>query len=94
MFKCDRCGLCCMNVGSIPLYKDLDRGDGICRFFDCITHLCTIYDIRPIKCNVDLAYDMYFENVMTKEQYYRLNYNECENLKRKDKNVWIFEKEK
>ena len=83
MFKCDCCGLCCMNIGSNPLFEDIDRGDGICIFFDCSSHLCTIYDTRPVKCNVDLAYDMYLKDVITKEQYYQLNYNQCENLKRR-----------
>lgn len=84
MFKCDCCGLCCMKVNSSFLYKNLDRGDGICRFFDCMSHLCTIYDKRPIRCNIDLAYDLYFKEIMSKEQYYQLNYSECEKLKRGD----------
>lgn len=72
-----------MNVDLNRWYKELDRGDGVCKFFDCESHLCKIYDTRPIKCNVDLAYNIYFKDIMTKERYYQLNYNECQNLKKR-----------
>jgi len=32
MFKCDKCGLCCSNIGNSKIYKDLDRGDGVCKY--------------------------------------------------------------
>ncbi len=32
MFHCEKCGLCCMHIGKVSLYKGLDRGDGVCRF--------------------------------------------------------------
>jgi hypothetical protein len=89
MFQCDCCGLCCMKVGSSPLYCDLDRGDGICRYFDCNSRLCTIYYNRPDRCNVDKSYEMYFKDKLTLEQYYELNYEVCKKLKGGDKNVFI-----
>lgn len=49
MFHCDCCGLCCMNLDKSDLYSDLNRGDGICKYFDEQTHLCSIYDERPEK---------------------------------------------
>jgi hypothetical protein len=39
VFKCDHCGLCCMNISGSQLYEDLDRGDGICVHLDCETKL-------------------------------------------------------
>lgn len=69
-----------MNVDVSPLYCDLDRGDGICEFFDCDNHLCNIYSNRPFRCNIDKAYNLYFEKIMTKEQYYQLNYEMCKKL--------------
>ena len=81
MYECDCCGLCCMNVGDSPLYYDLDRGDGICLFFDCKSHLCSIYDERPDRCNIDKTYELYFRNIMSKEQYYQFNYDACKKLK-------------
>ena len=42
-----------MNLDKSDLYSDLNRGDGICKYFDEQTHLCSIYDERPEKCNID-----------------------------------------
>ncbi|MBU5488793.1 YkgJ family cysteine cluster protein [Clostridium sp. MSJ-8] len=85
MFKCDCCGLCCMNVGTSELYSDLDRGDGICRYFNDSTRLCSIYQNRPDRCNVDRMYELVFSKSMSKDEYYELNYEACEKLKRREK---------
>ena len=42
MFKCDCCGLCCMNLNKSDLYDDLNRGDGVCKYFDEVSKLCSI----------------------------------------------------
>lgn len=81
MFLCDCCGLCCMKVSISELYIDLDRGDGICKYFCIKTKLCNIYENRPDKCNVDKTYDIQFKDVMNREEYYELNYQECKKLK-------------
>ncbi len=80
-FKCDMCGLCCQNVGSSDIYKYLDRGDGICLYYDCPTHKCVIYDKRPLICNVDAYYDKTLQHRMTRYLYYELNYKVCNYLK-------------
>ena len=85
MFKCDCCGLCCMNLKMSKLYSDLDRGDGICRFFNMKTRLCTIYERRPDKCNIDKMYEMYYSKKISKEKYYQLNYAACRKLKEGEK---------
>ena len=82
MFHCDCCGLCCMNIDKSDLYSDLNRGDGICKYFDEQTHLCSIYDERPEKCNIDIANERLFKGVVTKEEYYKQNYLACKELKR------------
>ena len=82
MFACDCCGLCCMKISSSQLYCDLDRGDGVCKYFNCETKLCNIYNERPDKCNIDKIYDLYFEGVIPREKYYELNYGICEKLKK------------
>lgn len=83
MFNCSRCGLCCMNIGGSPLFEDLDRGDGVCKYYDDASKLCTIYEERPVKCNVDLAYGLYFTEVMPIDEFYELNYAVCRELRQK-----------
>jgi Fe-S-cluster containining protein len=83
MFECDKCGPCCMNLNLNPLYKGLDRGDGVCMHFDEKTHLCRIYVQRPLICNIDEMYKLYYSKLMCKEEYYRLNQKSCEILKNK-----------
>ena len=82
MFACDCCGQCCQNLHKSELYKDLDRGDGICKFFCENTNLCTIYEQRPIICNIDKMYKSYFKDFMTKEKYYQMNRSVCQNLRK------------
>lgn len=80
-FNCDKCGLCCKSLAGNPIYKDLDRGDGICKFL--VDNLCSIYEDRPLLCRVDDAYNEYFKNSMTLEEYYKENYKICNILKLK-----------
>ena len=80
-FNCDKCGLCCQNVGRLDLYSDLDRGDGVCRHYDEKTKLCTIYTTRPLKCNVDAMYNAFFYQTMSRNAFYKLNYEACKELK-------------
>ena len=77
MFECDKCGSCCMQVDRSILYAELDRGDGVCRFFDDKLKLCAIYETRPLLCNVDDAYSIYFRDKISKDDYYNLNYEMC-----------------
>ena len=81
MFRCDCCGECCRHVSLSDIYSDLDRGDGVSKFFDEDTSLCTIYEKRPTKCNVDAMFEAYFSQQMTREEYEELNYRACRELK-------------
>lgn len=83
MFECDKCGLCCTQLSESSVYSKLDRGDGICKFFDEELSLCSIYQQRPLLCNVDKSYEMCFKRSMSKEEYYQLNYEACRKLKEK-----------
>ena len=74
MFRCDCCGECCRHLSLSEIYSDLDRGDGVCKFFDEDISLCTIYENRPIKCNVDAMFETYFSQRMTREEYEEINY--------------------
>ena len=81
MFKCDMCGECCRNLKLSELYAELDDGSGKCKYLD--GNKCSIYNERPLLCRVDEAYEMYFKNIMSKEDYYRSNYESCKELKRR-----------
>lgn len=63
------------------MYADLDRGDGICKYFDVESKLCLIYNNRPDKCNIDKMYIKYFKKEVSLEDYYQLNYVACKKLK-------------
>ncbi len=80
MFFCDKCGMCCRNLKYSKLYSDLDRGDGVCKYLH--GNLCSIYENRPLKCRIDDSYEIYFKSVMTREEYYRKNYEVCNFLKK------------
>ena len=82
MFECDKCGECCRNLDKSPVYSELDRGDGVCRYLD--GNLCSIYEKRPLICRVDDAYDVWFKDSLPKDEYYRLNYEACVLLKNKE----------
>ncbi|MBC8580132.1 CxxCxxCC domain-containing protein [Zhenhengia yiwuensis] len=81
MFKCDKCGCCCMKVGQSAVYATLDRGDGVCMYFNDELRLCNIYEIRPTMCNVDKVYTILFKSKIEKEEYYKMNRKYCEQFK-------------
>lgn len=80
MFKCDHCGCCCRNLDKSSLYASLDRGDGICKYL--IGNDCSIYENRPLLCRVDESYEQLFSNVMSREHYYQINRDACNNLRK------------
>lgn len=79
MFQCDQCGLCCKNLRLSPLYEELDRGDGVCKYLK--GNLCSIYSKRPLLCRIDESYEVFFKDSLSKEEYYRLNHEMCNKLK-------------
>lgn len=83
MFCCDKCGECCRNLDKSELYADLDRGDGICRYL--VGNLCSIYSTRPLLCRVDESYQLFFKNRYTLEEYYKMNHEACDKIKKQSK---------
>lgn len=79
-FYCDKCGLCCEHLPKIELYADLDAGSGVCKYFDKGTRLCMVYEKRPVKCNVEMAYE-WFRNTMSYQEYIQKNLEACCKLK-------------
>jgi Fe-S-cluster containining protein len=64
-FPCKACGECCRHV-----VAPLDRGDGVCRHYDTETRLCTVYDARPLACNVDRTFAERFEGTISATVFY------------------------
>lgn len=83
MFECDKCGICCAHIDNADVYKDLDRGDGVCKFLK--GNLCSIYEQRPLLCRVDESWEKIFFSEMSKEDFYEANYRACKALKEKYK---------
>ena len=81
MFQCDCCGQCCRKVGKIKFLECLADEEGVCKFLDKEKNLCKIYKSRPLFCNVDAMYKVFFEDKMTLEEFYKINYEACEKLK-------------
>lgn len=79
MFQCEKCGQCCRHLDRSDIYKELNRGDGICIYLK--DNLCSIYETRPILCRVDESYEYYFKELYSKQEYYELNYRACKKIK-------------
>ncbi len=82
MFKCEKCGLCCRNIAGITELKDFDDGSGVCVHLT-EDNLCDIYSFRPDICNVEIMYDKYYSNVMSRDHYEALNMECCRYLQSK-----------
>lgn len=82
MFQCERCGCCCRNLNKSDIYAMLDRGDGICKYLK--GNDCTIYENRPLLCQVDKSYDSMFSTLMTREQFYKINKKVCKVLQKSE----------
>ena len=79
-FFCDQCGLCCRHIDKVPQLALFDLGNGVCKYLR--DNLCSIYDDRPEICRVDYMYEKFFKNYMTLEDFYKLNEQGCEELKK------------
>lgn len=68
MFSCEKCGACC------HYHK--------CKYLT-ENSLCSIYEHRPDRCNVDKMYEKTGQN-MTKEEYYKIVKSACNLLRIKE----------
>lgn len=82
MFNCEQCGACCRTVGKTELGKHLALPNGICKYLNQKTNLCTIYKDRPIYCNVDKYYEKYLFDKISKQEFYDMNKKECDKLQK------------
>lgn len=66
-FPCKGCGECCRHVNG---QDALDRGDGTCRYYDDASRQCTVYETRPLACNVDQGFSLFFESRISATAFY------------------------
>jgi len=83
MFPCTGCGLCCQNISAITELKEFDLGNGVCTYYDFITNECKIYNDRPKICQVDKMFELKYNEYFTKEEFYIVNANACNDLQDK-----------
>ncbi len=81
-FECDKCGICCQHIDSIPQLKEFDSGNGRCIYLS-ENNLCEIYLDRPEICNVEKMYELYFKGEISEEEYICQNKMGCSKLKTK-----------
>lgn len=79
-FPCTQCGLCCQNVHLAEETQFLNRGDGVCRYYDAESKLCSIYQDRPDICRVDRMYKIHYKNLYSWDEFVDLNVQVCESL--------------
>ncbi|MDO4434208.1 MAG: YkgJ family cysteine cluster protein [Alysiella sp.] len=79
-FPCTACGLCCQKVHLSEQTAWLNRGDGVCRHYNEITRLCTIYDTRPLVCRVVDYYDVHLSNSVVWQDFVQINLAICQQL--------------
>jgi Fe-S-cluster containining protein len=83
-FPCTQCGACCRRVGKSKDFQEPVNPDGSC------SHLkednsCGIYETRPMICRVEEFYEKFqSEETMSKEDFFRLNSEECNNMMDED----------
>jgi Fe-S-cluster containining protein len=84
-YPCEKCGACCRHIGGAPECEQLDRGDGVCKYYDEKRKECKIYDSRPEICNVTKLYKRY-KDKMTWEEWVNENKRCCQVLRDLEKN--------
>ena len=77
-FPCNGCGLCCENIGHINELTSYDRGDSVCKFLK--DKQCSIYNDRPLICQIDGMYEHVFYEHFSKEEYYFENLKACKQM--------------
>lgn len=79
-FPCNQCGACCKSIRLSKITNWLDRGDGVCKYFDENQNTCTIYDNRPEVCNVQKMYEKHYAKQFSWDDFVILNQTSCEVL--------------
>ena len=79
-FPCNQCGACCRHVNRADETRFLDRGDGICRHYCMETKLCSIYETRPLICQVEKQFVLNYQQQYSWSEFIALNQIACQVL--------------
>lgn len=82
-FPCTACGQCCRRVYLSEKTAYLNRGDGVCQYFNEENNLCSIYENRPLICRVDDYYQAHFSQMISWDDFVQLNMEICHSLQNK-----------
>jgi len=77
-FVCEKCGMCCKTLQHISDLSKFDRGDGVCIYLK--DNLCSIYENRPLLCNVSEMYNNFFKTSMSAEEFIFVNKQACKQI--------------
>lgn len=81
MFECLKCGICCRNIDKIPELSEFHNGDGVCIYLNR-NNLCSIYENRPDICNVEKMYQLKYKDIMSWDEYEKMNMEGCRILQK------------
>jgi len=59
----------------IPILTNYDIGNGVCRYLE--NNLCSIYKYRPLICNIEEMYSLYFKEKMSEKEFVDINIKSC-----------------
>ena len=81
-FPCTACGQCCRHVNRSSQTAYLSRGDGICVYLDEKANLCSIYEHRPLICQVEKYYQTYLQKEISWEAFVNINLELCQKMQK------------
>lgn len=80
IFPCTQCGKCCKNISLSKETIFLDRGDGICKYFNTKDYLCSIYEKRPEICRINNQYQNHYKKIYSWSDFVEINLQVCNAL--------------
>lgn len=80
LFPCTQCGKCCKNIKLSKETAYLDRGDGICKYFNTKNSLCSIYESRPEICRINSQYKKHYKKIYSWSDFVEINIQVCKAL--------------
>lgn len=89
-FPCNQCGLCCQRVHQSTETRFLDRGDGVCKHYDVPNKSCSIYELRPEICRVDIQFTNRFAQHYSWHEFVMLNTAVCTALQAEEQQALIY----